>query len=63
VILYRSKALKIEGINIETLPLYSKQGQKYLLKSSKIFVGHLLNLEIPFPLELDKHQFINVNNI
>ena len=63
VILYRSKAIEIDGINIERFPLYSKQGQMYLLKSSKIFVGHLLNLEIPFPLDLDKHQFINVNNI
>lgn len=63
VVLYRSKSIDIKGVNIEYFPLYSKHGQESLLKSSKIFVGNLLNLEIPFPLDLDKHQFINVNNI
>ncbi|CAA6819304.1 MAG: Glycosyltransferase [uncultured Sulfurovum sp.] len=63
VILYRSKAVRVEGMNMEALPLYSKQGQNYLLKSSKIFVGRLLNLEIPFPLDINKHEFININNI
>jgi len=63
VVLYRSKSIDIECVNIKQYPLYSKHGQEYLLKSSKIFVSHLLNLEIPFPLDIDKHQFINVNNI
>jgi len=63
VVLYRSKLIEIKGVNIEQYPLYSKDGQESLLQSSKIFVGHLLNLEIPFPLDFNKHQFINVNNI
>ena len=63
VVLYRSKLIEIKGVNIEQYPLYSKHGQESLLKSSKIFVGDLLNLEIPFPLDIDKHQFVNVNNI
>jgi len=46
---------------MKKFPLYSKQGQEYLLKSSKIFVGNLLNLEIPFPLDTYKHEMININ--
>lgn len=63
VILYRSKRIEIEGTNIKTLPLYSKEGQEYLLKASKIFVGELLNLEVPFPLNINKHEFININTL
>lgn len=61
VILYRSKEIAFEGVNIVKLPLQSKQGQQSLLKSAKIFVGALLNLEIPFPLDVHKHQFVNID--
>jgi len=61
VILYRSRAIETEGVAIQTAPLHSRNGQNYLLKASKIFVGELLNLEIPFPLNIDKHQFVNLD--
>ena len=62
IILYRSKQIEINGKNIELLPLYSRKGQESLLRASKIFVGELLNLEVPFPLDIDTHEFIGLKN-
>ncbi|SFV68411.1 Glycosyltransferase [hydrothermal vent metagenome] len=62
IVLYRSKRVDIDGENIEFLPLYSREGQHSLLRASKIFVGELLNLEVSFPLDINKHEFIGLKN-
>lgn len=60
VVLYRNKLIDVEGENVEIFPLYSREAQEYLLKSSRLFVKHSPTINIPFPLDWEKHKFINL---
>jgi len=60
IILTRSKHVDIPGENIEIVPLKSREGQDFLLKSKVVFIKHSVAENVTYPLNADHHHFINL---
>ena len=60
VILFRSKHIALDGVNVKIVPLQSYEGQQYLLKSKVIFIKHTPRENALYPLDAKKHKFINL---
>lgn len=59
-ILYLSKEVHLDGINVHTYPLKSFQGQQALLESKYIFIKHAPRINIGYPIDYKKHKVINL---
>lgn len=60
VVLYRSKFINLGGVNTKYVPLVSREGQDFLLKSFVIFIKHTPWRNTLFPLDSEKHKFVNL---
>lgn len=60
IILTRKKCISAQGINVEILPLKSYAGQQALLDAGYIFIKHTPTRNAIFPLNPNKHKFINL---
>lgn len=60
VILYRSKMIEVDGVNLIQVPLKSREGQQYLLESVYIFIKHTPWRNAIYPLNPNLHRFINL---
>ncbi|WP_233832737.1 CDP-glycerol glycerophosphotransferase family protein [Paraburkholderia sp. ZP32-5] len=60
IILTRSKAVHVDGVNVEILPLASRAAQDALMRARYIFVKHAPRINVPFPLDAKQHRFINL---
>ena len=60
VILTRSKIIKLDGINVQQMPLQSHEAQQTLLKAPIIFIKHTPRVNVLYPLNAKKHKFINL---
>lgn len=60
VILYRSKVIDVDGVNLIQVPLKSREGQQYLLESVYIFIKHTPWRNTIYPLNPNLHRFINL---
>lgn len=60
VILYRDKAIDVDGANVIQVPLKSREGQQYLLESVYIFIKHTPWRNAVYPLNPNLHRFINL---
>jgi len=60
VILYRSKMIDVDGVNLIQVPLKSREGQQYLLESVYIFIKHTPWRNTIYPLNPNLHRFINL---
>jgi CDP-glycerol glycerophosphotransferase (TagB/SpsB family) len=59
IILTRSRRVEAKGENVVIVPLESRDGQYYLLRSGQIFVKHGPMINVPWPLAPTLHNFIN----
>lgn len=60
IVLTRKKEIHVSGKNIVVIPLYSKEGQYYLLRSRYIFLKHSVGVNIGMPFSAKLHNFINL---
>lgn len=60
IILTRTKKVSLEGKNIIILPLASREGQYYLLRSRHIFLKHGVRSNLGVNLSKDLHAFHNL---
>ena len=60
IILYRSKNIDFDGVNVESYPLMSVEGQKSLINSGYIFIKHSTSENIKFPIDFKKHKVVNL---
>jgi len=60
IILYRSKRVVIDGVNVEQAPLKSLLGQAYLIGSRVMFIKHTPTTNLVYPLAEDRHYLINL---
>lgn len=60
VVLFRSKFVELDGVNVDCVPLISREGQDFLLKSFVVFIKHTPWRNTLYPLDSNKHKFINL---
>lgn len=60
IILYRSKRVQLDGINVESALLKSQEGQEYLLHARVMFIKHTPTSNIVYPLAPGQHYLINL---
>lgn len=60
IILTRSKHIDLDGENVEIVPLKSKDGQEFLLKSKIVFIKHTVEENVTYPLNAKHHHFIEL---
>ena len=59
IILTRSRRVDVTGQNLVIVPITSREGQHYLLRSGQIFVKHGPMINVPWPLAPMLHNFVN----
>jgi len=60
IVLTRSRRIEAEGENVVVVPLFSPEGQQYVLRAKQIFVKHAPRINVPFPLSPRRHNFVNL---
>lgn len=60
IILTRSRRVELSGENVVSVPLMSREGQEYLLRSRQIFVKHGPQVDGHWPLSPMTHHVINL---
>ena len=60
IILLRSKAIKLKGINTESVALFSQKGQDYLLKAKVVFIKHTIKRNVHWPLNKSNRIVVNL---
>ncbi|QDC38073.1 CDP-glycerol glycerophosphotransferase family protein [Sphingobium fuliginis] len=60
IVLTRSKAVEIDGVNVEVFPLNSREGQFYLLRARHIFLKHGVRSNLGVHLSGELHCFHNL---
>lgn len=60
IILTRSRAVEVDGVNTVVMPLNSPEGQYHLLRSGQVFVKHGLRSNVGFPLDPNRHNVVNL---
>lgn len=60
IVLVRDKKLILNGKNVVIVPLKSKEGLDYLIKSKVIFVKHSFKHNVGYDLNYKKHLIINL---
>ncbi len=60
IVLTRSKRIDVDGENVVTLPLRSRDGQYHLMRSRQIFIKHSPTRNIGFPVSPEQHNIINL---
>jgi len=60
IILTRSRRVELSGENVVTVPLMSRAGQEYLLRTGQIFVKHGPRVNAHWPLSPLRHNFVNL---
>lgn len=60
IILFRSRDIKLDGVNVIVIPLQSREGQQYLLQSGVIFIKHTPTINTIYNLDSTRHKFINL---
>jgi CDP-glycerol glycerophosphotransferase (TagB/SpsB family) len=60
IILTRSKPVRVDGENVVSVPIGSPEGQYYLARAKQIFVKHGPTINVPWPVNPQKHNFINL---
>lgn len=59
VILTRSRPVDLDGANVVTVPLGSREGQDWLIKAGVVFTKHGPYVNVPWPLD-PRHRVINL---
>jgi CDP-glycerol glycerophosphotransferase (TagB/SpsB family) len=60
VVLTRSRKLGLDGENVVEVPLLSPEGQHYALRCGQVFIKHAPLLNVPYPLDPRRHNFVNL---
>jgi len=60
IILYRSKRIALDGVNVEHALLKSREGQAFLLHSRVMFIKHTPTSNLVYPLVDGLHYLINL---
>ncbi|MBW9214096.1 CDP-glycerol glycerophosphotransferase family protein [Mumia sp. zg.B53] len=60
IVLTRSRRVVAEGENVVVVPLHSPEGQWHVLRAGHIFVKHAPRINVPYPLSLKRHTFVNL---
>lgn len=60
IILTRGKAIEIDGVNVEVVPLESPQGQHRLMRAGTLFVKHSPTRNLVYPVSGELHNIINL---
>lgn len=60
IILTRSRRIDLQGENVVTVPLISREGQEYLLRARQIFVKHGPQINGHWPVSPLTHNFVNL---
>lgn len=60
VILTRSKPVEMTGLNVYHFNIDSAQAQQIILRSKNIFVKHGPRINVPYPCEYLKRNFVNL---
>lgn len=60
IILTRTKNIELDGKNVVIFPLFSREGQYYLLRSRHIFLKHGVKANINVNLSAELHAFHNL---
>lgn len=60
VIFTRSRFVKVDGINVISVPLKSYEGQIYLARCRNLFVRHGAKTNIEWPVQAENHNIINL---
>jgi CDP-glycerol glycerophosphotransferase (TagB/SpsB family) len=60
IVLTRSRRVTAEGENVVVAPISSPEGQYHVLRARTIFVKHAPRINVPYPLDPQRHNFINL---
>ncbi|GAB2753641.1 hypothetical protein GCM10027020_02060 [Nocardioides salsibiostraticola] len=60
IILTRSRAVEVDGVNTVAVPLHSPEGQYHLLRSGQVFLKHGVHKNVEFPVDPERHNLINL---
>ena len=60
IILTRSRKIEVTGENVVVLPLTSPDGQEHVVRSRFVFIKHAPKVNVPYPLDQDRHDFVNL---
>jgi CDP-glycerol glycerophosphotransferase (TagB/SpsB family) len=60
IILTRSRRIEVSGENVVVLPLTSPEGQAHAVRSRFVFIKHAPTVNVPYPLDPDQHDFVNL---
>jgi CDP-glycerol glycerophosphotransferase (TagB/SpsB family) len=60
IVLTRSRRVAVEGENVVVAPINSPEGQHHVLRARTIFVKHAARINVPYPLDPQRHNFINL---
>ena len=60
IILTKSRKVEVTGENVVVLPLSSPEGQAHVVRSRFVFIKHAPTVNLPYPLDHDLHDFVNL---
>ena len=60
IVLTRDKPVKVDGANVEVIPLESPAGQHRLMRAGNVFIKHSPTRNLVYPVSGDLHNIINL---
>lgn len=60
IVLTRSRRVDVDGENVVVVPIDSPEAQHYLLRARHVFVKHGPRINVPWPMSMTAHNFINL---
>jgi CDP-glycerol glycerophosphotransferase (TagB/SpsB family) len=60
IVLTRSRPVAVDGVNVVVVPMDSPEGQHHLLRSRQVFVKHGPRINVPHPMGVKRHNFVNL---